>query len=119
MWGPGPWFPVLPFGFMILCMVVMVLVMMYAMGMGPFRGRSRASALDILNERLASGDIDQVDRRGIGLPENDIAAPRRAYAPVAQHDIRESVAIDIPGMRRRPTGTPAGLATDREAALSR
>jgi len=61
MWGPGPWFPVLPFGFMILCMVVMVLVMMYAMGMGPFRGRSRASALDILNERLASGDIDRTE----------------------------------------------------------
>jgi len=42
-------------------MVVMALLMMYAMGMGPFRGRSRASALDILNERLASGDIDRTE----------------------------------------------------------
>jgi uncharacterized membrane protein len=59
MWGPGSWFPVFPFGFMVLCMVVMGILMMAMMGMGPFRGRSHESALDILNERFASGDIDR------------------------------------------------------------
>jgi uncharacterized membrane protein len=59
MWGPGSWFPVFPLGFMILCMVVMGIVMMAMMGMGPFRRRSHESALDILNERFASGDIDR------------------------------------------------------------
>ncbi len=58
MWGPGP-FPVVPFGFMILCMAVMAALMMYMMGMGPFRTRSRARALDILNECQASGEIDR------------------------------------------------------------
>jgi len=60
MWGPGP-FPVVPFSFMILCMAIMAVLMIYMMGMGPFRARSRASALDILNERLASGEIDRTE----------------------------------------------------------
>lgn len=60
-WGPGSWFPMFPFGFMILCMIIMAAVKMYMMGMGPFRGRSRPNALDILNERLASGDIDRTE----------------------------------------------------------
>jgi uncharacterized membrane protein len=60
-WGPGSWFPMFPFGFMIFCMLIMATVVMYMMGMGPFRGKSRASALDILNERLASGNIDQAE----------------------------------------------------------
>ena len=61
-WGPGSWFPfpLVPLGFMILCLVF-VFLMMSMMGMGPFRGRSRASALDILNERLASGEIDRTE----------------------------------------------------------
>ena len=59
MWGPGPWFPVLPFGVMILCMVIMAAAMMYMMGMGPFRSKSHQIALDILNERFAGGEIDR------------------------------------------------------------
>jgi len=42
-------------------MAIMAVLMIYMMGMGPFRARSRASALDILNERLASGDIDRTE----------------------------------------------------------
>ena len=59
MWSSGPWFPLFPFGFMILCMIVMGVAMMAMMGMGPFRRKSHGSALDILNERFASGDIDR------------------------------------------------------------
>ena len=59
MWGPGPWFPGFPFAFMILCMVIMGVLMMYMMGMGPFRRKSHQSALDILNERFADGEIDR------------------------------------------------------------
>lgn len=57
-WGPG-WFPLFPLGFMILCMAVVAIVMMALMGMGPFQRRSHESALDILNERFASGEIDR------------------------------------------------------------
>ena len=55
-WGPS-WFP--PVGLMLLCMVVMGVVMMAMMGMGPFRRKSHESALDTLNERFASGEIDR------------------------------------------------------------
>jgi putative membrane protein len=57
-WGPG-WFPLVPFALMILCMVIMGAVMMAMMGIGPFRRNSRESALDILGERFASGEIDR------------------------------------------------------------
>lgn len=60
-WGPGWWFPMFPFGMIILCMIIMAVVMMYMMGMGPFRRKSQGSALDILNERFASGDIDRTE----------------------------------------------------------
>jgi uncharacterized membrane protein len=42
-------------------MIIMAVVMMYMMGMGPFRRKSQGSALDILNERFASGDIDRTE----------------------------------------------------------
>jgi len=61
MWGSGPWFSPFPFGFMILCMIAMAVVMMTMMGIGPFRSKSRESALDILNERFVSGEIDRAE----------------------------------------------------------
>ena len=60
-WGPGSWFPLFPIGFMILCVVFMLLMMGLMRGMGPWRGGSRGSALNILNERFARGEIDRAE----------------------------------------------------------
>jgi uncharacterized membrane protein len=57
MWSGLSWFP--PIGLMILCIVIMGVVMMAMMGIGPFRRGPREIALDILNERFASGEIDR------------------------------------------------------------
>jgi uncharacterized membrane protein len=55
-WGPS----LVPYiGLMIMCMVIMGVVMMAMMGIGPFRRGPRESALDTLNERFASGEIDR------------------------------------------------------------
>ena len=57
-WNSGSWFPLFPVGFMILCLFIMVVVMMSMMrGMGAER-RPAGSALEVLNERLARGEID-------------------------------------------------------------
>ncbi len=67
-WWPMPWFPIFPFFFMLVCLIVFVVVMGPMMGRwGPWRDRRDGSsfpqrtALDILNERLARGEIDKVE----------------------------------------------------------
>ena len=59
-WNSGSWFPLFPVGFMILCLFVMLVMMSMMRGTGPGR-RPAGSALEILNERLARGEIDCVE----------------------------------------------------------
>ncbi len=64
-WWPMPWFPIFPFFFMLACFIVFLVVM------GPMMGRWRdrrdgpsspqRTALDILDERFASGEIDKAE----------------------------------------------------------
>jgi uncharacterized membrane protein len=60
-WGTGAWFPLFPFGFIIMCIVFMLLMLGMCRGLGPWRGGPRLSALDILHERLAHGDIGRAE----------------------------------------------------------
>ncbi len=61
-WWPSMWWPIVPFGFVILCLVMMFLMMPM---MRHRRGRRneadypQRSALDILNERFARGEIER------------------------------------------------------------
>lgn len=69
-WDPWPhmWFPFWPLIFMAICFVMMLIMM--PMMRRHRSGRSQA-ALDILNERLARGEIDQREyesrRRTMGI----------------------------------------------------
>lgn len=64
-WWPMPWFPAFPLLFMLLCLAGFLFIMMPMMRrhMGwrddrPFREKT---ALDILKERLAKGEIDKAE----------------------------------------------------------
>jgi putative membrane protein len=54
------WFPVFPLFFVLGCLAVFVFIMVHLMGRhAPWR--DRGAGLDILNERLARGEIDKAE----------------------------------------------------------
>ena len=65
-WHPMWWFPVFPILFL-LCLVIFLFVMVPMMiRHGPWRERDREdfprrTALDVLNERFAKGEIDKAE----------------------------------------------------------
>jgi putative membrane protein len=65
-WHPMWWFPTFPFLFIVICLVIFLFVMVPMMSRhGPWRHRHEPggfpprTALDILNERLAKGEIEK------------------------------------------------------------
>jgi hypothetical protein len=67
-WHPMWWFPMFPFLFIVLCIIVVLFVMIPMMTRhGPWsHGRDRSdfpqrTALDVLNERFAKGEIDRAE----------------------------------------------------------
>jgi putative membrane protein len=63
MWeyGLGPWHPFLMIGFIFLCVLVLITVIRMLPGGRRHRNGRGNSALDILNERFARGEIDRTE----------------------------------------------------------
>ena len=66
----GPWQPFMMIGFIFLCVLVLIVVIRTLPGRGRHRDGRGNSALDILNERFARGEIDRTEyeerRRTLG-----------------------------------------------------
>ena len=67
-WWPFMWFPMFPAIFIVLCLIIIFFVMVPMMSRGRpwgwWRDRSdfpRRSALDVLNERYAKGEINKTE----------------------------------------------------------
>ena len=60
-WFPFMWFPLLPIILLVACFLVMFFVMMPMMTGHRMPGRANKTALDILNERFARGEIDRAE----------------------------------------------------------